>query len=331
MNVLSRLLLTPALLCGLCLTATADEIPKVRTLRIDVRMVEVYTAVFDQRGRYVPGLAPADFEIEENGQIQSIQAFESQTSALTIALLVDTTGSMLKPLPHVKNAVADLLTEIKPQDRFGLFAFNNRLQVLVPFTKDRRAALRALFRMRASGSTALFDSLAQLAPHLARVTGKKAILLFTDGEDTSSVLSMEDSVRTIKRVGIPIYTVFSGTGAAKPAPDRSSDGYFGCNRRRRRKDQTARRNRPGLHRDRPGSSAPLSARLLPSHRDRHQQRRVAQDLGACSSAQGLPGKSQGRLPAVAPLAVERELHPLGQYPLAMRLPRFPSVDPTNLK
>jgi len=173
-------------------------------------MVEVYTAVFDQRGRYVPGLAPADFEIEENGQIQSIQAFESQTSALTIALLVDTTGSMLKPLPHVKNAVADLLTEIKPQDRFGLFGFNNRLQVLVPFTKDRRTALRALFRMRASGSTALFDSLAQLAPHLARVTGKKAILLFTDGEDTSSVLSMEDSVRTIKRVGIPIYTVFQG-------------------------------------------------------------------------------------------------------------------------
>ena len=210
MNALSRLLLTLSLLCGLILTAPAAQVPKVRTLRIDVRMVEVYTAVFDQRGRYVPGLAPTDFEIEEDGRIQSIQAFESQTSALTIALLVDTTGSMLKPLPHVKNAVADLLTEIKPQDRFGLFGFNNRLQVLVPFTKDRRTALRALFRMRASGSTALFDSLAQLAPHLARVTGKKAILLFTDGEDTSSVLSMEDSVRTIKRVGIPIYTVFQG-------------------------------------------------------------------------------------------------------------------------
>ena len=212
-NALTRLLLlTSFLLCGL--THTPPEVQaqtnKVRTLRINVRMVEVYTAVFDRGDRYVPGLAPKDFQIEENGQIQSIQAFESQTSALTIALLVDTTGSMLKPLPHVKNAVADLLSEIKPQDRFGLFAFNNRLQVLVPFTKDRRSALRALFRMRASGSTALFDSLAQLAPHLARVTGKKAILLFTDGEDTSSVLSMEDSVRTIKRVGIPIYTVFQG-------------------------------------------------------------------------------------------------------------------------
>ena len=67
-----------------------------------------------------------------------------------------------------------------------------------------------MFRLRATGSTALFDSLAQLAPHLARITGKKAILLFTDGEDTSSVLSMEDSVRTIKRVGIPVYTVSQG-------------------------------------------------------------------------------------------------------------------------
>ncbi len=210
MHRLSKPLLLLSFLCGLPHAGQTADTSKVRTLRIDVRMVEVYTAVFDQRGRYVPGLTPSDFEIEEDGQIQSIQAFESQLSALTIALLVDTTGSMLKPLPHVKNAVADLLSEIKPQDRFGLFAFNNRLQVLVPFTKDRRTALRALFRMRAAGSTALFDSLAQLAPHLARVTGKKAILLFTDGEDTSSVLSMEDSVRTIKRVGIPIYTVFQG-------------------------------------------------------------------------------------------------------------------------
>lgn len=184
--------------------------PKVRTLRINVRMVEVYAAVFDERGRYIPGLTMNDFEIEENGQIQSVQSFESSSSALTLALLVDTTGSMLQPLPHVKNAVADLLTQIKPQDRFGLFSFNNRLKVLVPFTKNRRTALRALFRMRATGSTALFDSLAQLAPHLARVTGKKAILLFTDGEDTSSVLSMEDSVRTIKRVGIPVYTISQG-------------------------------------------------------------------------------------------------------------------------
>lgn len=189
---------------------SADEKSEVKTLRIDVRMVEVYASVFDRGGKYLPGLRLSDFRIVENGAVQSISSFESSSAALTLALLVDTTGSMLKPLPHVKNAVADLLGQINPKDRFGLFAFNNKLQVVVPFTKDRRVALRSLFRLRATGSTALFDSLAQLAPHLARITGKKAILLFTDGEDTSSVLSMEDSVRTIKRVGIPVYTVSQG-------------------------------------------------------------------------------------------------------------------------
>ena len=189
---------------------SADEKSEVKTLRIDVRMVEVYASVFDRGGKYLPGLRSSDFRIVENGTVQSISSFESSSAALTLALLVDVTGSMLKPLPHVKNAVADLLSQINPNDRFGLFAFNNKLQVVVPFTKDRRVALRSLFRLRATGSTALFDSLAQLAPHLARITGKKAILLFTDGEDTSSVLSMEDSVRTIKRVGIPVYTVSQG-------------------------------------------------------------------------------------------------------------------------
>lgn len=191
-------------------SSSADEKSEVKTLRIDVRMVEVYASVFDKGGKYLPGLRSGDFRIVENGTVQSISSFESSSAALTLALLVDTTGSMLKPLPHVKNAVADLLSQINPKDRFGLFAFNNKLQVVVPFTKDRRVALRSLFRLRATGSTALFDSLAQLAPHLARITGKKAILLFTDGEDTSSVLSMEDSVRTIKRVGIPVYTVSQG-------------------------------------------------------------------------------------------------------------------------
>ena len=191
-------------------SSRSDDKSEVKTLRVDVRMVEVYASVFDKRGKYLPGLRSGDFKIIENGSIQSISSFESSSAALTLALLVDTTGSMLKPLPHVKNAVADLLSQIRPQDRFGLFAFNNKLKVVVPFTKDRRIALRSLFRLRATGSTALFDSLAQLAPHLARVTGKKAILLFTDGEDTSSVLSMEDSVRTIKRVGIPVYTVSQG-------------------------------------------------------------------------------------------------------------------------
>jgi VWFA-related protein len=173
-------------------------------------MVEVYAAVTDNHGRQVPGLKADQFEVIEDGTQQRIQLFEPYTSALTVALLIDTTGSMTRELPFVKNAVSKLLALMKPQDSFGLFSFSDRLTVLQPFTQDRQAATRALLRTRAAGRTALFDALTQLAPELSRVTGKKAILLFTDGDDNSSLLTRENAIRNIKRIGIPVYAVAQG-------------------------------------------------------------------------------------------------------------------------
>ncbi len=181
------------------------------TLSVRVRLVEVHAAVMDRRGHYLNGLQAGQFQVMEDGRPQPIHLFEAQSSAMTLALLVDTTGSMAKVLPHVKNAVAQLVTAMKPEDSIGLFSFRNRLSVLQPFTRDHGAALKALLATRAAGSTALFDSLTQLAIDLSRTNGKKAILLFTDGEDNSSLLSMEQALQTVKRNGFPIYAVSQGS------------------------------------------------------------------------------------------------------------------------
>jgi VWFA-related protein len=181
------------------------------TLSVRVRLVEVHAAVMDRRGHYLSGLQAGQFQVMEDGRPQSIHIFEAQSSAMTLALLVDTTGSMAKVLPHVKNAVAQLVTAMKPEDSIGLFSFRNRLSVLQPFTRDHGAALKALLATRAAGSTALFDSLTQLAVELSRTNGKKAILLFTDGADNSSLLSMQQALQTVKRNGFPIYAVSQGS------------------------------------------------------------------------------------------------------------------------
>jgi Ca-activated chloride channel family protein len=180
-------------------------------ISVQVRLVEVHAAVMDGRGRYLSGLKAEAFRVMEDGRPQSIQLFEAQSSGMTLALLVDTTGSMAKVLPHVKNAVAQLVAAMKPEDAIGLYSFRNRLTVLQPFTKDHGAALKALLATRAAGSTALFDSLTQLATELSRTSGKKAILLFTDGEDNSSLLSMEQALQTVRRHGFPIYPVSQGS------------------------------------------------------------------------------------------------------------------------
>jgi len=184
------------------------------TLSVGVRMVEVYAAVLDKHGRHVPGLTPDRFEIAEDGRPQQIRVFESHSSALTTALVIDTTGSMSKELPRVKNAVLNLLGMMKPEDRVGLFTFTTHLNVCQPFTQDRNRLVGALLHTRASGSTALFDSLTQLSPEVSKVSGKKVILLFTDGDDNSSVVTREAAILNAKKVGVPLYAVAQGEALA---------------------------------------------------------------------------------------------------------------------
>ena len=181
-----------------------------QTLTVDVRMVEVYASVFDVKGHRVQDLQKGNFEISEDGVRQKVEVFEPQVDGLTIALLVDTTASMEHELPRVKNAIGDLLNLLSPDDNIGLFSFSSRLKTLQPFTKDRSAVMNSLMSTRAEGGTALYDALAQLARDLSKTGGKKVILLFTDGLDNRSVLTLQSATTTIRRVGVPIYTVAQG-------------------------------------------------------------------------------------------------------------------------
>ena len=194
----------------LLILLTLSGIHAQETLKVDVRMVEVYAFVFDGKGNRVQNLSRDNFEVLEDGVRQSIDVFEPETAGINVALLIDTTGSMVRQLPRVKNAIADLLTTLGPDDSVGLFSFSNRLNQLQGFTKDRNAVLTSLLSSRASGQTALYDSLAQLARSLSKDGGKKAILLFTDGMDNASVLTLDSAVINIRRIGVPIYTVVQG-------------------------------------------------------------------------------------------------------------------------
>jgi VWFA-related protein len=124
--------------------------------------------------------------------------------------LIDTTASVSADLPHVKNAIARLLGALGPEDSVGLFTFASSLTALSDFTTDRRKTLGAVLQTRAVGDTALFDSLAQLSRTLSKTSGKKAILLFTDGDDNLSVLSLEKSLEDTRRAGVPIYAMLYG-------------------------------------------------------------------------------------------------------------------------
>jgi len=178
--------------------------------KTETRLVEVYATVHDQHGRYVDGLSSEQFRVLDEGEAQPIVAFESQGSALSCALVLDTTGSMQNTLPLVKNAAVSLIDDFRPGDSVAVYGFSTSLNLLQDFTEDRASAKRALLRTRASGATALFDALAQVIRDISKRQGKKVIVVFTDGADNASVLRAQSAILRAKKCGIPIYTVAEG-------------------------------------------------------------------------------------------------------------------------
>ena len=191
--------------------------PPTETLfRASSNLVEVYATITDSHGRYVDDLTAKEFSIVEGGHAQAITAFENHTASVSVALLFDTTGSMEAALPSLKSAALRLLTELRPGDTVAVYGFNDRVAELQPFTTDKISAERAVLRAHAGGSTALYDALLRVNHDLAARPGKKVIIVFTDGDDNSSMLTSGDVIQSAKTHGIPIYTIAEGEALESP-------------------------------------------------------------------------------------------------------------------
>ncbi len=188
--------------------APGETAPHV--FRSDVRLVELYATVLDSRGRYVDDLDASAFEVLEEGQPQKLAAFEARASALSAALLLDSTLSMHPSMPALKNAALDLLRKLRPADSAAVYSFSDDVIALQPATTDRAAAARAIARLEARGETAVYDALVKTIREFASQQGKKVIVMITDGDDNRSTLTAGHAVRKAKAAGIPVYTIAQG-------------------------------------------------------------------------------------------------------------------------
>jgi Ca-activated chloride channel family protein len=184
--------------------------PQQPVIRVKVPLVEVYASVYDHNGQYVDGLVRDSFRVFEDGKPQQITNFEADSGKLSCAILLDTTGSMNEALPHVKNSIIKLIDILGPDDSVAIFTFDRRLVVRQEFTTDKAAAKRAVLRTRAEGQTALFDALAEVVQEISPRSGKKALVVFSDGDDNASVLNASSAVTRAKKAGIPLYAIAEG-------------------------------------------------------------------------------------------------------------------------
>ena len=204
-----------AVLCYVGLLAAGQQ-PASDVVRVKSRLVEVYATVYDGGGHYIDGLSRDRFQILEDGNPQPIATFETNVEKLSCAILLDTTGSMTATLPRVKNAVTRLIDALGPNDVVAIYSFDRQATLRQDFTPDKAAAKRAVLRLRAEGETALFDSISQVAQEVAGQPGKKALVIFTDGDDNSSLLNSSAAVVRAQNLGIPLYTIAEGEALQAP-------------------------------------------------------------------------------------------------------------------
>ena len=157
------------------------------TLRVNTSLVTVPVSVMDRNGKYVPNLQRRDFHVFDNGVEQRVAYFATVDQPFTVVFLIDTSGSTEFRIDEIQDAAISFVNQLKDQDRVMVISFDDQIRVLSEPTSDRTALTRAIRRARNGGGTRLYDAVdVVLRQKLSQISGRKAVVLFTDGVDTTS-------------------------------------------------------------------------------------------------------------------------------------------------
>ena len=178
--------------------------------RTSVDLINVTATVTDSQGRFVSGLRMEDFEVYEDGKLQTISQFDSERVPVSLGIVLDTSGSMAgekmsAAADAVRRFVDDLLG---PQDEVFLIRFDNRVRVVSDWTENRSAVSRAVAGIRPGGGTALYDAMSDAIPLGEQGTRrKKALVLISDGNDQNSSTDVDTVQQQIRESELLVYAI----------------------------------------------------------------------------------------------------------------------------
>ncbi|HLX83014.1 MAG TPA: VWA domain-containing protein [Terriglobales bacterium] len=207
----TRFFATCFLTCSFILCAAAASVAEepATTLKVDVKLVNVFVTVTDSHGAPVSGLEKDNFVLKEDGQEQKISIFSRESALpLSIVLAVDTSLSTRKDLPLELNSARKFVHAIvRPQDGLSLYKFSEEVNELVPFTSDLKRIDAGIDRVRNGAATALYDAVYLGAQALSRRQGRKVMVVITDGGDTVSQVDYKEALRAAQESEAIIYSI----------------------------------------------------------------------------------------------------------------------------
>jgi len=179
------------------------------TLKVDVKLVNVFVTVTDAHGAPVAGLKKEDFALLEDGKPQTISVFDKESALpLSIVLDIDTSLSTRKDLPlELSSARRFARAILRPVDAISLYSFSEIVSEVVPFTSDLKAIDRGVDRVRMGSATALYDALYLGSQALEPRKGRKVLVVITDGGDTVSRVDYKEAVRSAQEAEAIVYSI----------------------------------------------------------------------------------------------------------------------------
>jgi Ca-activated chloride channel homolog len=211
-------------------TTSSEEVGAGDVVRVSTTLVTLPVSVLDRDGRYVPNLGKADFRLWEDGVEQEVAFFASVDKPFSVVLMLDTSGSTRFRLEDIQDAAITFVNQLRSDDRVMVVSFDDNIRVLSEFTNDRHRLREAIMRTRPGEGTKLYDAVdLVINQKLDRVSGRKAIVLFTDGVDTTSrhasyasnIRDAEELDALIYPVQYDTYTDVNGGGSSWPGRRRS--------------------------------------------------------------------------------------------------------------
>lgn len=176
---------------------------------IRVEQVELAVVVLDGTGAPVSGLTLSDFEVfEDEQQVEVVGFSRTEELPLSLGLAVDTSGSMREPFPAVRAAISGFASELlRPGDGVFLSTFDFDAHLVVPWTRDVRAVTNALRDTMPEGGTSLHDALVRSLEEFRSRRGRTALVVLTDGDDTTSRTGWDVTMRFVRTMRVPIFPI----------------------------------------------------------------------------------------------------------------------------